>query len=85
MYFYYFLSLFKIKSIKKIKILITSLQLIQLVCAVIFSPILYYGKETRFKYNIILFFNAYVYVLIILFVLFAKKEYFTKSSKSKVK
>ena len=80
MYMYYLLSLFKVKGIKKIKILITSLQLIQLICAVLISPILYYGIETTFKYNIIIFFNIYVCVLIFLFLVFAKKEYVDKKA-----
>lgn len=78
MYLYYFLSLFKLKFIKKIKILITALQLVQLICAVMISPVLYYNVETPFKYNIILFFNAYIYILIFLFFMFARKEYFNK-------
>ena len=79
MYMYYFLSLFKLKEIKtllsKVKIFITALQLIQLICAIIFAPILYYGKEKSFQYNIILGFNGYVAILILLFLKFAKKEY----------
>jgi len=85
MYLYYFFSLFKVKGIKKIKIFITMLQLIQLFCAVIFAPILYFGKEKPLQYYIILFFSSYVAILIILFIKFAKKEYIDKEDKDDVK
>jgi len=76
MYAYYLLSLYKIGGIKRVKIVITSLQLIQLTASVIVCPYYYYPPvESLFNYSIILFFNAYICILIALFLDFSLKTY----------
>jgi len=76
MYSYYLLSLYKIPHIKKIKVLITGLQLIQLSSFVLLCPYAYYPPvESLFNYSIIMFFNAYICILIALFLDFSLKTY----------
>jgi len=76
MYSYYFLSLFKIRWIKKYKVYITSSQLLQLSSAVVL-PFLYYPPiETDFNYRILMIFNSYIFCLIGLFVHFFYNNYF---------
>jgi len=80
MYFYYLLSLYKIKTIKNIKAAITTLQLTQLASSIVLCPYAYYPPvETVFKYKILLVFNAYVCVLIVLFLQFYMKTYVAPS------
>lgn len=81
MYSYYFLSLFKIRWIKKYKIYLTSSQLLQLSSAFIL-PIVYYPPvETIFKYRILMIFNSYIFCLIGLFIHFFYKNYFFVENK----
>lgn len=85
MYAYYLLSMYKLPYIKKVKMAITSLQLVQLSSSVVLCPYAYYPPvESRFKYSIVMVFNAYVCALIVLFVQFSIKTYgyrcITKSS-----
>jgi hypothetical protein len=75
MYSYYFISLFRVVWIRQYKIYVTSLQLIQLSLS-ISLPILYYPpNESLFNYCILLFFNFYIFCLIILFVHFSYVNY----------
>lgn len=75
MYSYYFISLFRLPWIRKYKVYVTSLQLLQLSSAVVL-PILYYPpNETPFNYRILMVFNAYVFCLILLFLQFSYRNY----------
>lgn len=75
MYSYYFISLFRVVWIRQYKIYVTSLQLIQLSLSVSL-PILYYPpNETVFNYRVLLFFNAYILCLIVLFLQFSYANY----------
>jgi hypothetical protein len=76
MYFYYLMSMFKIKYIKKIKVTITTLQISQLIASIVLCPYAYFPPvETKFKYGILLIFNSYVCALIALFLQFYVKTY----------
>lgn len=77
MYSYYFISLFKVAWIRKYKVYVTSLQLAQLSLSVSL-PILYYPpNETQFNYCILLFFNTYIFCLIVMFLQFSYVNYIT--------
>lgn len=75
MYSYYTASVLKIGFIRNYKKYITGLQITQLVLANIISPIMYCPPvETWFNYGIIMGFNAYVVVLVGLFIDFFSKN-----------
>jgi len=79
MYTYYLLTLFKIK-LSFIKPVITSMQLVQLTVGNMFSAYYYYPPvESAINYSIILFTNAYIFVLIYLFSDFYKTNYLQKT------
>jgi hypothetical protein len=81
MYAYYFISVFRVVWIRQYKIYVTSLQLIQLSLSVSL-PILYYPpNETVFNYRVLLFFNAYIFCLIVLFVHFSYVNYVSCQNK----
>jgi hypothetical protein len=79
MYSYYLLSLFNLR-LGFIKPWITGIQLVQLSSGVAYSIYYYYPPvETWWNYSIILFFDAYIIVLISLFVDFFVKTYGKRS------
>lgn len=75
MYSYYLVSLFRIRWIRKYKIYVTSLQLIQLSSAIILPVIYYPPNETVFNYRVLMVFNAYIFCLILLFLHFSYNNY----------
>lgn len=83
MYSYYIISLFKVNWIRKYKIYVTSMQLTQLSLSVSL-PILYYPpNETVSNYCILLFFNAYIFCLILLFLQFSYVNYISCKNENK--
>ena len=69
MYSYYAASVLNLRFVRNYKKYITGLQITQLVLANVISPIMYYPPvETWFNYGIIMGFNAYILVLVYLFV-----------------
>jgi len=85
MYSYYLLTLLEV-DLKWFKKFITSLQLLQLVAANVLSLYLWYPpNETWPNYAIILLFNAYVFVLVLLFSKFFRKEYISSHDASSKK
>jgi hypothetical protein len=84
MYFYYFLSMFKVirPFVNKYKIYITTMQLTQLVCGFITIPYYYYNKESLVNQRIIIVFDIYIGCLILLFSQFMLKNYSVFSIKT---
>jgi hypothetical protein len=69
MYSYYASTVLKLDFIRNYKKYITGLQIAQLALANIVSPVMYYPPvESWFNYGIIMGFNAYVLLLVYLFV-----------------
>ena len=77
MYFYYLLSLFpNIKLyIKKYKIYITTLQLLQLTSGGTLMLVYFYPIESDLNRQIILLFDGYIFCLILMFLHFMLKNY----------
>jgi len=76
MYSYYLGCLLKMNQVRFIKQYITSLQLAQLIIPNAFCLYLYAPPvESVFNYGIIIFFDAYVFVLILLFLRFFYLNY----------
>jgi len=83
MYFYYFLSMFEnIRPyINRYKVFITSAQVGQLAFGYVALPLFYYEKESVTNQRIILVFDTYIGCLIILFLQFMVKNYFSRKTK----
>ena len=78
MYSYYLLTLFKIR-LTSLKPLITTGQIIQLILGNLYSLIIYYPPvETWSNYYVILFFDFYILILILLFANFYYNSYIIK-------
>lgn len=77
MYFYYLLSLLPNinQYIRKYKVYITSIQVVQLAYGAVALPLYYYPIETDVNKNVILTFDSYICCLIILFLHFMLKNY----------
>jgi hypothetical protein len=77
MYFYYLLSLFPYINtmVRKYKVYITSLQLLQLTSGAIMLQMRFYPIETNINKGVILIFNSYISCLIIMFLHFMLKSY----------
>jgi hypothetical protein len=80
MYFYYFLSMFENVRpfINRYKVYITCAQVGQLVSGFVTIPWYYYGKESITNQRVIIVFDIYLGFLIILFLQFMVKNYFSK-------
>jgi hypothetical protein len=78
MYLYYLVSLFhEMRSyISKYKFFITSAQVGQLAFGFVALPYFYHGIESRTNQNVILIFDFYICVLLILFTKFMVDSYF---------
>jgi hypothetical protein len=86
MYFYYLCCLLKINQVRFIKKYITTLQLLQFTVSSYFAMVYYYPPiETQEKYNILLIFETYVFILILLFLQFFYKTYVKTNVKINVK
>jgi len=83
MYYYYFLSMFdNVRPyINRYKVYITSAQVGQLAFGYVALPLYYYSKETLVNQRIILVFDLYIGCLIILFLRFMAKNYFSRIRK----
>jgi hypothetical protein len=84
MYGYYLGCLLKIPAVRRIKQWITSLQLVQLCIPCFIAVWKYYPPaETPFNFGIIVFFVAYVAVLVYLFTEFYSMNYLYRDPRSK--
>ena len=84
MYCYYLGCLLKINAVRRIKQWITTLQLVQLCIPSVLAIWKYYPPaETPFNYGIIVFFVAYVAVLVCLFSQFYFRNYLQKKPRSR--
>lgn len=77
MYVYYICSFFFAFKIKKYKVFITTLQVGQLVYGSVALPWYFYNIESVENKICILFFDCYIFVLLLLFVHFMYMNYFT--------
>jgi hypothetical protein len=85
MYLYYLLSIIKtnyidINKLKQYKIYLTSLQITQLGYGFYALPYFYYKLETTQNKIIIWVCDIYIFILIVLFVQFMVKSYFSRKS-----
>jgi hypothetical protein len=80
MYLYYFCSMFPSLSskLRKYKIYITTSQMVQLVYGAIALPWFYYNLETKENKIVIVVFDMYIAVLLLLFTRFMMVNYFSK-------
>lgn len=84
MYFYYFCSLFPYK-LTKYKVFITTLQVGQLVYGSVALPWYFYNIESNENKICILFFDCYIFVLLLLFGNFMYKNYFSVKKNNNLK
>jgi GNS1/SUR4 family len=79
MYSYYLATLLKLNHVKRLKIYITSLQLMQFIVLTPYSIVVYYPpNETVSKYIVQLLCNVYVFGLVALFGHFYYQSYVAK-------